>query len=88
MKKDIPLTDAKTNLPRIIKEIERLEEEVVVTRNGRPVAVILNYDEFRRLRETVDVLTDRLLMNQIRKSQAHYKKRKKGLSESEVFGDV
>lgn len=88
MSRTRPLSDVKTHLPSIVKGVERREEEVVVTRNGRPAAVILNYAEYLRLRETVEVLSDRHLMQQIRRSRAHYKKGKKGLRFNEVFGEA
>lgn len=87
MSKEIPLSAAKTHFPRIVRGVEKREDEIVVTRNGRPAAVILNYLEFRRLRETVEVLSDRALMSQIRKSRLFYRKRKRGLSFKEVFGE-
>ena len=87
MTKELSLSDVKTNFPRIVKGVEKREEEVVVTRNGRPAAVILNYAEFRRLKETVEVLTDRSLMAQIRKSRAFYKKKKKGIDFKSLFGE-
>ena len=87
MTRELPLSEVKTHFPEIVKGVEQREEEVVVTRNGRPAAVILNYAEFRRYRETVEVLTDRPLMDQIRKSRAYYRKRKKGLNFEDVFGE-
>ncbi len=85
MSKELPLTDVKANLPKIVKGVEQREDEVVVTRNGRPAAVLLNYAEFRRLKETVEVLTDRRMMAQIRKSRSHYKKGRRGLTFEDVF---
>ena len=34
------------------------EEEIVVIRNGKPAAVLVNYDEYERLKNTLDVLSD------------------------------
>ena len=87
MTRELPLSDVKARLPAIVKGVEQREEEVVVTRNGRPAAVILNYAELRRLRETIDVLSDRRLMGQVRKSRAFYRRRRRGLSFSQVFGE-
>lgn len=88
MSKALPLSEVKTQLPKIIKGVETREDEVVVTRNGRPAAVILNYDEFQRLKETVEVLTDRALMSQIRRSRAYYRRRKRGRGFEDVFGQT
>lgn len=87
MTRTLPLSDVKTNLPKLVKGVEKREEEIVVTRNGRPAAVILNYEEFHRLKDTLEVLSDAPLMRQIRKSRSYYKKRKRGLSFEEVFGE-
>ncbi|HCU24941.1 MAG TPA: toxin-antitoxin system subunit antitoxin, partial [Deltaproteobacteria bacterium] len=87
MKKELPLSEVKTHFPRIVQGVEKREEEIIVTRNGRPAVVILNYDEFQRLRGTVEILTDRALMAQIRKSRKHFKSGKKGLSFEDVFDE-
>jgi antitoxin YefM len=59
----------------------------VVTKNGRPAAILINIDEYARLKETLDVLSDPVLMKQISRSQAFYKTGKKGLSFEDVFGE-
>lgn len=87
MIKTLPLSEVKTQFPRIVKGIEKREEELIVTRNGKPAAIILNYQEFCRLRETVEILTDQDLMKQIRKSKSFFKKKKKGLSFKNIFGE-
>lgn len=85
MPKEITLSSAKANLPKIVKGVQKREEEVILTRNGRPAAVLMNYDEFQRLQATLDVLNDRPLMKQIRSSQSYYLRKKKGQSFEEVF---
>lgn len=58
-----------------------------MTKNGRPAAVLINVDEYIRLKETVDVLSDPALMSQIAESRAFYKRKGKGLSFEDVFGE-
>lgn len=53
----------------------------------RPAAILINVDEYARLKETLDVLSDPVLMKQIGPSQAFYKAGKKGLSFEDVFGE-
>ena len=53
-----PLTEVRDNLSEIIDSVATTGEEWVVTRHGRPVAVILSYDEYESLIETVNVLSD------------------------------
>lgn len=67
--------------------MQEREEEVVVTKNGRPAAVLINYAEYERLKETLDVLSDVHLMQQINESKAFYDTRKQGLTFEDVFGE-
>jgi prevent-host-death family protein len=88
MAKTLPLSEVKTRLPELVAGVQEREEEVVVTKNGRPAAILINVDEYTRLKETLDVLSDPVLMKQIGKSQAFYKAGKKGLSFEDVFGEA
>ena len=85
MAKTLPISEVKARLPELVTGIAEREEEVVVTRNGKPAAVLINYAEYERVKETIDILSDRDLMRQIRKSQAFYGTGQKGLSFDEVF---
>jgi prevent-host-death family protein len=85
MAKTLPISEVKARLPELVTGIAEREEEVIVTRNGRPAAVLINYDEYERVKETIDILSDADLMRQIRKSQAFYGTGQKGLSFDEVF---
>ena len=53
-----PLTEVRDNLSEIIEGVSATGEEWVVTKHGRPVAVILSYDEYESLIETVNILSD------------------------------
>lgn len=88
MAKTLPLSEVKTRLPELVTGVEEREEEVVVTKNGRPAAVLVNVQEYARLKETLDVLSDPDLMAQIAESRAFYKTGKKGLSFEDVFGET
>ena len=87
MAKTLPISEVKARLPELVTGIAEREEEVVVTRNGKPAAVLINYAEYERVKETIDILSDADLMRQIRKSQAFYGTGQKGLSFDEVFGE-
>lgn len=87
MAKTLPISEVKARLPELVRGVEEREEEVVVTRNGRPAAVLVNYAEFERLKETLDVLSDPDLMRQIEKSRAFYASGRKGLSFEDAFGE-
>lgn len=87
MSKTLPISEVKARLPELVTGIEEREEEVIVTRRGKPAAVLVNYDEYERLKETIDVLSDSDLMSQIQKSQAYYRTDQRGISFENVFGE-
>jgi prevent-host-death family protein len=81
----LPISEVKTRLPELVTSVAEHEEEIVVTRKGKPVAMLVNYAEYTRLKETLDVLSDPVLMQQIRRSQQFYAEGGQGLSMAEVF---
>lgn len=52
------LTDARTNFSEILEEIATTGGEWTITRHGRPVAVILGYEEYESLIESLNILSD------------------------------
>ena len=87
MPKVLPISEVKARLPELVTGVQEREEEIIVTRNGRAAAVLLNVDEYERLKATLDVLSDPELMRQIRASQKFYASGAKGLSFEQVFGE-
>lgn len=87
MAQTLPISEVKARLPELVSGVEEREEEIVVTRKGKPAAVLVNYAEYERLKETLDVLSDPVLMRQIHRSQRFYAGGGKGLSFEEVFGE-
>jgi len=87
MAKTLSLSEVKMRLPELIAGVQDREEEVVVTKNGRPAAILINVQEYARLKETLDVLSDPALMKQIAQSRAFYRSGRKGLSFEDVFGE-
>ena len=88
MARTLPISEVKARLPELVTGVEEREEEIVVTRKGKPAAVLVNFAEYERLKETIDVLSDADLMNQIRRSQRFYASGGKGLSLQDIFGEA
>ena len=74
--KTLPLSEAKSQLSGLVEQVRSLEEQVVITRNGRPVAVLVSADEFERWKETIEVRGDAALMKEIRAGLRALKARK------------
>jgi len=87
MAKILPISEVKARLPELVTGVVEREEEIVVTRNGKPAAVLVSFAEFERLKETLDVLSDPALMRQVQESRAFYASGKMGLSFEDVFGE-
>jgi prevent-host-death family protein len=87
MPRVLPISEVKARLPELVAGVQEREEEVIVTRNGRAAAVLLNVDEYDRLKATLEVLSDPDLMAQIRRSDKYFAAGGKGLSFEEVFGE-
>jgi prevent-host-death family protein len=87
MAKTLSLSEVKARLPELIAGVQDREEEVVVTKNGRPAAILINVQEYARLKETLDVLSDPVLLKQIKQSKSFYRAGRKGLTFEDVFGE-
>jgi antitoxin YefM len=84
--KTLPLSEVKIKLSRIIDELNTTDEEVIITRNGTPAAVLVTAEEFESWRETNAVLSDEALMNEIRHGlKALKQKRAKLYTLEELF---
>ena len=87
MLKTLPVSEVNTRLHELIMGIVERREEIVITRHGRPAAVLVSYEKYRRQRATMDVLCSPDMMKQIWQSSRFYTRGAKGLSFECVFGE-
>lgn len=66
----LPLSDVKARLSELVDRVQREDDRIVVTRNGRPAAVLVSPDDLESLEETLAILSDPDLMRQIREGRA------------------
>jgi len=83
--KTMPLSEVKTKLSELVDAVERRDDAVTITRNGKPVAVIVSNDEYESWQETVDIMRDEKLMKEIRKGIQALKRTKKRHTLDELF---
>ena len=74
--KTLSLSEAKMKLSALVDSLRIAEEEVVITKNGRPAAVLVSPEEFESWRETIAVMSDHDLMDEIRKGLSALRKKK------------
>jgi prevent-host-death family protein len=70
----ISVYEAKMKLSALVDAVKETDEEVVITKNGRPVAVLVSPDEFESWRETMKIRFDADLMQEIKNGLASMKK--------------
>ena len=64
-----PLRAVRDHLSEFVDRAEREHERVVVTRNGRPAAVLIGYEDLASLEETLEILSDPETMAGIREGR-------------------
>lgn len=66
----MPLAEVKNRLSEVVDRLEREHGRVVITKHGRPAAVVLSIEDLEGLEETLDILSNPSLMRRIRKADA------------------
>lgn len=68
----LPLGEVKNRLSEIVERVEREQDRVVITKHGRPAAVMLSVDDLESLEESLAVLSDPALMASLRAGLAEH----------------
>jgi antitoxin YefM len=58
MTRIVPFTEARASLSELLDDVEATHEHIVITRKGRPAAVVVSPGEWEALEETLDILQD------------------------------
>jgi prevent-host-death family protein len=85
--KVLPLSEVKMKLSQLVEEVSSLDEEITITRNGKPVAIIVSPDEFDSWKETLAIRADTELMAEIRRGLEDIKKKRKLYTLEELFAE-
>ena len=65
--KTLSLSEAKMRLSGLVQAVSDTDEEIVITKNGAPAAVLISPGEFESLKETSAVRYDTALTAELRK---------------------
>jgi len=85
--KVLPLSEVKTKLSELVDVVERRDEEITVTRNGKPVAIIVSKDEYDGWQETLEIMKDPEFMKEIHAGIRTLKRTKKRYTIDELFAE-
>jgi antitoxin YefM len=72
----LPLSEIKKRLSEIVDGVESTHDRVVLTRNGRPAAVIMSPGDLEALEETLEILSNPVAVRAIRKAETEIDKGK------------
>jgi len=81
----MPLSEAKAKLSKIIDSVNRFDDEVMITKNGRAAAVLLSPDEYDSWRETNLIKSDKEFFKEIRHALRKIDKNARLYSLEELF---
>ena len=65
--KTLSLSEVKMKLSGLVEAVRNTDEEIVITKNGSPAAVLISADEYESWKETISVRSDASLMAEIQK---------------------
>lgn len=66
----MPLAEVKNRLSEVVEQVEREHGRLVITKHGRPAAVIISVADLESVEETLDVLGSDGLLADLREALA------------------
>lgn len=83
----LPLSMAKIKFSKLVDDVLEKEDEVLITRNGKPAAVLVNAEEYASWKETQEIKANPALVREIQKGlkAIQHGKGKKYASVEELF---
>jgi len=74
MTKSVTLKTLRPRLPKIIDEIDAKMDRFVITRRGKPVALMMAIDDYESILETLDILSNSKLAKRLKTTEIDVKK--------------
>jgi prevent-host-death family protein len=68
MLEQMPLAEVKNRLSEVVDEVEREHAKVVITKHGRPAAVVVSAADLESLEGTLDVMANVALIADIKEA--------------------
>ena len=67
--KTLPLAEVKAHLSALVSEVELQHDQITITRNGVPAAMVVSVAEWESLQETLAVLSDPQAVADLREAE-------------------
>jgi antitoxin YefM len=85
--KTLSVSEAKMKLSHLVEMVNTTDEEIFITKNGSPAAVLISPSEFESLKETIVIRSNAELMGEIKNGLKDLKNKKASLyTLEELFG--
>ena len=68
MPKNMTATEARRNFFQLLTTAEKPGMSVAITHEGHPKVIVMSFDEFEGWQETLEIMSDRSLMKDIREA--------------------
>ena len=65
----LSITEARNKFLNLIRDAHDILDRVIITKNGKPEAVLMSYDEYESWIETLDIMKDPQLIKEIRQAK-------------------
>ena len=73
--KTLSLSEAKMKLSALVESVKTTDEEVIITKNGSPAAVLVSLDEYESWQETFAIRSEEELATELKCALAAFKKK-------------
>jgi antitoxin YefM len=83
--KTLSVSEAKMKLSELVEAVYSKDEEILITKNGRPAAVLVSPEEFESWKETIEIASSPDLMAEIKRGLAGLKKSSRVYTLDELF---
>jgi prevent-host-death family protein len=84
----LSLSEAKIKLSSLVEKVSSMDEEIIITKNGRSAAVLVSPDEYEGWKETHLIRSDPDFVKEIRKGMKALKDKKESLYTLEELFDA
>lgn len=68
MGREVPVSQARARLTQLANEFVDSQETVTITSRGKPVLAMIGYERYESIMETLEIMSDPELMEQLRDS--------------------
>jgi prevent-host-death family protein len=72
-KNTMSITEARRKIFEISEKVQKPKTVFFLTQNGKAKAVIMSVDEFDSWAETLDIMSDKKLMKQLREAEKNFR---------------